>query len=760
MANRLASEPSPYLHQHADNPVDWFPWGDEAFAEARERDLPVLLSVGYSACHWCHVMAHESFEDPATAGQINDSFVPVKVDREERPDVDSIYMEAVQAMTGRGGWPMTVFLTPDGRPFFAGTYFPPRDAHGTPGFRRVLAAVADAWRAKRADIEKQADALAESVRRRSGLPDSLLTSATAGIDRAGAASAGGVSEGDSATSGLTATEAGTDIVWTKTAGDLLDAAIAQISARFDRRFGGIGPAPKFPQPTLLELCMRHHRRTGVPESLEIATETLEAMAAGGIYDHLGGGFARYSTDETWTVPHFEKMLYDQAGLVLAYLHAWQLTGDPRFAQVLSETVDYVLRDLSSRDETGICAAEDADSEGSEGLFYTWTPDELRAAADPEVASAAIDWYGLSGPPNFEGRWILRRPFGDTSSEITYSGEIGPRQPDMAGPGRPDAAGPGRTDEPELLRPREIEHARAQLLAARSRRTRPSRDDKVLTEWNAMFASALAQAAAAMDRSDWADRAVAIGRFLLDHARRADGRFMRSWQEGVARHLGYASDYAWLVDCFTRLYELTGRAEWLDHASRTAHDMLGLFGDERTGALWTTGSDAEEILVRPVDLLDDATPSAASVAATAMLRLGALTGDDHLTARAQRLLVLLLPLASQHPLAVANALGAMELAGGGAVEVVVTGDRPDLLECVRRRYEPDAVLAWGEAIPGGPEVHRAEGVAYVCRLRTCLMPAGTTGELASRLDSLVQRDLPPEGSAGSPPGFPERIPGLG
>ncbi len=679
--NRLAQEPSPYLRQHADNPVDWYPWGDEAFAAAHARDTPVLLSVGYSACHWCHVMAHESFEDPATAAEINSAFVAVKVDREERPDVDAVYMEAVQAMSGRGGWPMTVFLTPDGRPFFAGTYFPDRDTHGMPSFHRVLRAIDDAWKHKRGELEKQADELSDSVRRHAGIADNLL-------------SASGGKHGE-------------DLNWSLVSKRLLDQATAELAARHDPRFGGFGPAPKFPQTALIELCLRHHHCSGDALSLAMAATTLDAMAAGGIYDHLGGGFARYSTDDTWTVPHFEKMLYDQAGLVLAYVHAWQLTRDPRFLQVVDETVGYVLRDLQAPGVAGLCAAEDADSQGVEGLFYTWTPDEIAAVLPADLATAAIGWYGVSEGGNFEGRSILRRPMGGA-----------------------------------LERPADIELARAQLFEARSTRIRPGRDDKVLTEWNAMFASSLAQAAAAAGREDWADRAVAIGRFLLSDLRGTDGRFMRSWQEGVARHLGYAADYAWVVDCFTRLGELTGKSEWLQHASDAAVSMLELFGDDTTGALWSTGSDAEPILVRPVDLLDDATPSAASVAAQAMLRLGSLTGDQKLVRSAERLLGLLVPLGSDHPLAVANALGAMVLAGGGVVEITVTGDRPDLLDCVRARYEPDAVVAWGERTSSPLWDDRPDGAAYVCHRNTCLAPAATVDVLTAQLEGEAARTGPP------------------
>jgi hypothetical protein len=663
--NRLAAETSPYLRQHADNPVDWYPWGDEAFDRARAEDRPVLLSVGYSACHWCHVMAHESFEDQPTAEELNARFVSVKVDREERPDVDAVYMEAVQAMTGRGGWPMTVFLTPDGRPFFGGTYFPGHDAHGMPSFRRVLDAVDDAWRNRRHEVNAQADALADAIERRIRVPRGL----TADADNAEPGSM---------------------------AATLLESAVSELGTRFDPEGGGFGTAPKFPQPQLVELCLRYHRVTGDEASLAMATTTLAAMAAGGIYDHLGGGFARYSTDGTWTVPHFEKMLYDQAGLVRAYLHAWQVTGEARWLQVVEETVGYVLTELASPGG-GLCSAEDADSEGEEGRFYVWTPTELAAALGPKLVEAAAEWYGVTDRGNFEGHTILRRPLGAP-----------------------------------LERPPEVEEARRLLLAARSQRVHPGLDDKVLTEWNAMFGSSLAEAAAVTGRDDWGRAAVGIAEFLLAELRRdGDGRWLRSWQDGRARHLGYAGDYAWVVDLFTRLAELTGRSTWLDRAHEAARAMLELFTGE--GLLYTTGNDAERLLVRPTDILDGAMPGANAVAASSLLRLGALQGDEELTEAGETLLRTLAPVATEHPLACGNTVAACELAGGNITEVVIPGKRPDLLATARSRFEPTIVLAWGEPTPSPLWSGRADGYAYVCRRYVCREPAANPPELAQRLD---------------------------
>ena len=667
MVNRLAAETSPYLRQHAENPVDWYPWGDEAFARARIEDRPVLLSVGYSSCHWCHVMAHESFEDPATAASMNDRFVAVKVDREERPDVDAVYMEAVQALTGRGGWPMTVFLTPDGRPFYAGTYFPPRDRHGMPGFVHVLDAVAEAWRHRRGEVESQADALVGAIARRVAVPDELV--AAPGPPRP--STAGRVP-------------------------DLLASATAELAARYDPVWGGFGPAPKFPQPTLVELCLEHRRVTGDEASWAMARDTLGAMAAGGIYDHVGGGFARYSTDATWTVPHFEKMLYDQAGLVRTYLHAALVSGDERWWQTVDETVDYVLRDLASPGG-GLCSAEDADSEGEEGRFYLWLPQEIVDAAGARAGAAAVEWYGVTEAGNFEGRNILRRPL----------------------------------DAP-LRRPDEVEQARRLLFAARGRRVRPGLDDKVLTEWNAMFCSALAEAAAARGRPQWTEAAVGVADFLLTSLRRPDGRWLRSWQGGVARHLAYAGDYAWVVDCLTRVGELTGETRWLDEAQRSARDMLALFGGGG-GPLFTSGTDAERLVVRPAEVLDGAIPSASAVAAEALLRLGALTAEGRWAQAGEDLLAALLPVAEAHPLAAARAVLAGRLAGGGVTEVVVAGERPDLLATVRGRFEPTTVLAWGQRSDSPLWQGRRDGLAYVCRRHVCQAPSETPQALADALD---------------------------
>ena len=676
--NRLGSQTSPYLRQHAGDPVDWYPWGDEALASAKELDRPLFISIGYSSCHWCHVMGHESFADAATAEVMNRHFVSVKVDREERPDLDAVYMEAVQAATGRGGWPMSVFATPDGLPFLAGTYFPDRARHGLPSFRQVLEAVVEAWDARRHDVVGQARTLAAAVAGRLEPPEP---------------SAGGQE--------------------TRSAEVLCGQAAERLSSVFDPRDGGFGSAPKFPQPLLLDLLLRDHLRNGAGVSLDIVERTLEAMASGGIYDHLGGGFARYSVDPHWDVPHFEKMLYDQALIARVYLHAWQLDGDPRWLQVLTETLSYVLGDL--RDPGGgLYAAEDADSEGEEGRYYVWSAEELTVLLGPALGAEAAEWYGVTAEGNFEGRTVLHR-----------------------------------ARRGDLLRPPEIETARSELLAARGGRVRPGLDDKIITEWNAMMCSTLAEAAAATGRDDWAKAAAEIGAFLLEHLRRADGRVLRSWCRGRAGALGYAADYAWLVDCCTRLAELSGNPRWTMEAVTIARQLLELFTDDERGGLYTTGSDAAPLVVRPREVQDGVTPSAGSVAAIALARLGALAGEDQLSAAAERIVGSVKAGLAALPSGFPELLLAAELVENGPVEIVVTGDRADLVHAARRRFVPGAVLAWRSpaiGVPAGDSTvapfesplltDREEGFAYICRRGACLAPVDDADDLLSALDAAV------------------------
>jgi hypothetical protein len=707
--NRLAGSSSPYLRQHQFDPVDWYPWGEEALSRAKELDRPLFLSIGYSACHWCHVMGHESFADEATASDMNDSVVAVKVDREERPDIDSVYMEAVQAATGSGGWPMSVFATPDGRPFFAGTYYPDRPRHGTPAFRQVLAAVVDVWTNRRADVEHQADALADAVAKRVAPPAPLVAVAPDGTRGSMAAAA---------------------------------ARLADIS---DPEHGGFGRAPKFPQPLLLDLLLGAHvsrigagtdggaRPTGTADkqpnaeaeaddvedrgtprpALQVALDALGALAAGGIWDHVGWGFSRYSVDREWLVPHFEKMLYDQALLGRVYLHAWQVTGDRGWLRVLEELVGYVLGDLRLA-SGALASAEDADSEGEEGRFYTWEAAEFDAVLGPELAPTARAYWGVTDAGNFEGRNILSRPF-------------------RAGP---STAGPGE-------RPAEIERARELLVATRSGRVRPGLDDKVLTEWNAMMCATLAEAALAAGRDDWLAAAEEIVTVLLEASRLDNGRVLRTpAREGEAPILGYSTDLAWLVEACVRLAEAKGDPAWLTPAIEVADQLLDLYLDAETGGLFTTGTDAEALVVRPRELYDNVTPSATSVAAVALSRLAALSGAEHYADAAARLVASGEAVIAESPTAVPELLRAADLVRAGTVDVAVTGDRTDLVRAAAARWHPRIVIAWAGAGAEGAFpllADRPDGHAYVCRYGECRLPVAAADALAAEIDAALSAE---------------------
>ncbi|HQZ35652.1 MAG TPA: thioredoxin domain-containing protein [Ilumatobacteraceae bacterium] len=658
MTNRLAQETSPYLRQHRDNPVDWYAWGPEAFAAAKERNVPILLSVGYSACHWCHVMAHECFEDAEVAEQMNRLFVNVKVDREERPDVDAVYMDAVQAMTGRGGWPMTVFMNGDGEPFYGGTYFPKA------AFLQLTAAVDDVWRTRPDDLRQNIKALGEALERSTRVQP-------------------------------VADYPGPEIV---------ESGLAQLAAQFDAEWGGFGTAPKFPSTMSLDLIARSLTTTPDAQRMDILTTSLDAMASGGIYDHIGGGFARYSVDAKWLVPHFEKMLYDQALMVRVFTHAALLTGEPRYRQVVEETVGYVLRDLH-HPSGGFYSAEDADSpdaqgHGHEGLFHTWTIDEVRAVLGPD-ADATLEWYEFSDDGNFEGRTI--------PSRMHHRGD--------------------------LERPAHIESARQRLFAARELRRRPGLDDKVLTEWNGLMLAALCEAAAAFDREDWVAAALANGEFLLRELRRDSGRWHRSWHaDGApqARHAALAADHATLIDGFTRLAELSGQARWIDSAREVVDVLLDHFWDVDRGGLFTTPDDGEQLVARQKELLDNATPSANSTAAVALARLGALTGETRYTNHADQIIRLLARAIPQSPSAFSQALTAIATRHAGTTEIVITGARPDLVAEVRRHWLPDAVIAWGDPFEGPLWQDRPAGFAFVCRNHVCQLPVEKVTDLAAQL----------------------------
>jgi hypothetical protein len=660
--NRLATETSPYLRQHADNPVDWYPWGDEARAAARERDVPILLSVGYSSCHWCHVMAHESFEDGAIAEVMNRMFVNVKVDREERPDVDAIYMQAVQAMSGHGGWPMTVFLTPDGEPFFGGTYYPKEDRPGMPGFPRVMAAVDEAWRARRDELLDTANRLTEAIAR--------------------AASLDGGGERDPTA-------------------EVLDQATRNIHAQFDPRFGGFGRAPKFPQAMTLDFLLRRMVRNPSPELLEVVTVSLDAMAAGGMYDQVGGGFHRYSVDDYWLVPHFEKMLYDQALLTSAYLHAWLVTGEARYARVVEETVEYVLRDLH-HDDGGFFSAEDADSDGVEGKFYVWSLAEITELAGDD-APELIRSFGVTQNGNF------------TDPHTGYSGNI--------------LHVVDRTED----RPDAVARLLPVLRDARAERVRPGLDDKVLLGWNALFLRVLAEAAAVMERDDWLDAARRNAVFLLASMRRQDGRLLRSWQDGRAAIPAYAEDYAALLGALLTLAEVDD-VRWLHEARGVADELARLFSDDERGGFFTTGADAESLIVRPKDSQDNATPAENSLACDGLLRLAALTGERAYQERAAAWLRAMAPLLGEHPTAFAYLLAALDRWLAPPVEVAIVGERADpataaLRREVASRFRPNIV--WLSAPPGtGDDVSplladrplvEGRAAAYVCERYVCQRP---------------------------------------
>jgi uncharacterized protein YyaL (SSP411 family) len=672
--NRLASEASPYLRQHSENPVDWFPFGDEAFSEARRLDRPLFISIGYSTCHWCHVMAHESFEDEETAREMNESVVAVKVDREERPDVDAVYMEAVMAATGNGGWPMSVFATAEGKPFFAGTYFPKQPTAGMPSFRQVLAAVADVWRNRRDDVESQAAQLSAAVARRLSPPE------------------GGEDDGGLVT-----------LAQTRTA---VLGACRRLAEMSDREQGGFGRQPKFPQPLLLDLLLRAEATGLRPEEgplpLEVATEALSAMASGGIYDHLGGGFSRYSVDRYWLVPHFEKMLYDQALLARVYLHAWQLTKDPRWRQVMDETFGYMLSRLS-HPSGGLCSAEDADSEGEEGRYYLWSAAEFAEAVGPELAEPAAAWYGVTEEGNFEGRNVLH----------------------LAERGR-------------LLRPPEIEEARSRLFRHRAGRVPPGLDDKVLTEWNAMACSVMAEAAAATSDEVLGAAARRVGAVLLD-ARSRSGRTVRS--PAGREPAAFAADVAWLLDAVVRLFELSGEERYLVEASGIAAELIDGYVDVRRGFVFTTRVGEEPPVVRPAESADGVTPSAASVAALGLARLALLLGDPALSRAASAILAAHRQLLASSPVAVPELLAAGELLGGGSLELAATGSGRWLLAEVRSRFLPGAVYAW-RAEEGTPHLslplleQRGGDAVYVCRAGTCRLPARDRSSLEAELEAVL------------------------
>jgi uncharacterized protein YyaL (SSP411 family) len=655
MPNRLAQETSPYLLQHRDNPVDWYPWGTEALERAREEDRPILLSVGYSACHWCHVMERESFEDPETAAYMNEHFVPVKVDREERPDVDAIYMEAVQSITGHGGWPMTVFLDPDGVPFYGGTYFPPDESRGMPSFRMVMEAVVHAFETQREEIREKAPI----ARARLGAIGKVEPSELPG-----------------------STE--------------LEEAVQRLLAVADHRNGGFGSAPKFPPASSLELLLER----GETQHVEL---TLDRMLAGGIYDQLGGGFARYSVDAVWLVPHFEKMLYDNTLLARTYLHGWQTRGHERYRRGCEETLDWMLREMRGP-EGGFYSALDADSEGEEGRFYVWTPAQIREvlgdAADPVIA-----YYGVSEGGNFEGVNVLH----------IAAGADAPLPPGLA-------------------------EARQALFDARAQRVHPGLDDKRLTSWNALAISALADAGAVLGREDYLDAARACAEFVLDSLRDSDGRLLRTYKDGRAHLDAYLEDHAFLLEALLTLYESSFEPRWFTEAQSLAEETIERFGDLERGGFYSTASDHEELIARRKEVGDHPIPSGNSSAAMGLLRLAALTGERRYEAAAEGVFALFSKPAVQHPDAFAHLLRALDFLLSPTKEIALLGEGlTDLAATARDRPLFHAVLAGGpegtEQPPLLADRTTVDGkpTAYVCQNFTCQLPVTDPVELRQQLE---------------------------
>ena len=681
MANRLIGETSPYLLQHAYNPVDWYPWGEEALGRARLEDKPILLSIGYSACHWCHVMERESFENEAIADIMNRHFVNIKVDREERPDLDAVYMEAVQMLTGSGGWPMTVFLTPEGKPFYGGTYFPPADRHNMPGFPRLLETVAQAYHNSNPEIRRVTDQLTEQMGRAGRLPRGQGV-----LDES-----------------------------------VLHHAYNALATNFDYQNGGVGGAPKFPQAMTLEILLRYYARGHNDRALSMLELTLEKMARGGIYDQVGGGFHRYSTDGFWLVPHFEKMLYDNALLARLYLHAWLVTGRGLYRRIVEETLDYALREMTG-EHGGFFSATDADSEGEEGKFFVWTPAELEAVLGAEDAGLFGAFFGVSERGNFEGKNILNIP--------VKAADFARRQ------------GVALERVVEVVR-----RGKEALRVAREGREHPLLDDKALASWNGLMLRALAEAGAALERGDYLDAAERNAAFLLERMR-PEGRLMRSFREGQAKLPGFLEDYAFVADGLTALYEATFERRWLDAARELADGMISLFWDEGEGCFYDTGREHEELVVRPRDVFDNAQPCGGSVASDVLLRLAVITGKDDYAAKGAAALRGLAELMGRAPAGTGRWLAALDFYLSAPVEVAVVGprDAPEtaaLLREVHGRYLPNRALAGaeGESAAAGSGLPLLEGrgmlgggpTAYVCEHYVCRLPVTDAGDLGVLLD---------------------------
>lgn len=681
MPNRLANETSPYLLQHQNNPVDWYAWGDEAFEKAQRENKPIFLSVGYSACHWCHVMEHESFEDEETAMLMNELFVSIKVDREERPDVDAIYMSAVQAMSGHGGWPMSVWLLPDGRPFYGGTYYPKTARYNMPGFQDVLRRIAEVYREKQDAIERDAANLTRAISRRMDL-------------------ASGESEALSDTT--------------------LQIAFQKIASTYDSEWGGFGDAPKFPPDMTLELLFRLYADYGWQHALSIATHTLDKMAWGGMYDQLGGGFHRYSVDNKWLVPHFEKMLYDNALLIRAYLYGYQITGEARYRRIVEETVEYVQREMTSP-EGGFYSAQDADSEGEEGKFFVWNLDEIkRALAGNPNLLAVLDYWGVGAAPNFEGHSILWVP--NTPEDVAENQNV----------------------SVEALMDA-VSEARDVLFEIREKRVKPGRDEKVLTAWNGLMIKSLAEAGRVLDRKDWVRLASDAADFVLRELQR-DGRLLRTYKDGQAKIAGFLEDYAFFTEGLIELYQTTFELRWFEEAKRLAELMVDLFWDDGAG-FFDTARDGENLITRPQEITDNALPSGTSSAVAVLLRMAILAERADWRDRAERLLTRLAPAIQQYPSAFAYMASQYDFAISAPHEIALVGSLDDaglqeLLATINQRFMPDKVVAHrleddqrgAELIPllAARTMIDGKATAYVCQNYVCQLPVTSVDGLKQQL----------------------------
>ncbi len=678
--NRLIKETSPYLLQHAHNPVDWFPWGEEAFEIARREQKPVLLSIGYSACHWCHVMEHESFENEAIAKVMNENFVNIKVDREERPDLDQIYMNAVQMMTHHGGWPMTVFLTPDAVPFYAGTYFPPEDRYNMPGFPRVLISLAEAFRDRQEDIQQTAASVLSELNR------------------------------------STATSESSEIL----APDLLDTAYRGIIKNYDATNGGFGGAPKFPPAMTLEFLLQTFYRTGTKEALDIVSHTARKMAEGGIYDHLGGGFHRYSTDARWLVPHFEKMLYDNALLSRFYLHYYQIGRDEAARGVVEGILDYVVREMTDA-LGGFYSTQDADSEGVEGKFFVWSRDEVTKLLGETDAALFASYYNVTKAGNFEGENIL-----NVTRDLS-------------------AVAAAEKIAPELLA-ETLSKGRQKLFEAREQRVKPARDEKVLTAWNGLMLASFAEAGAILDRPDYTQVARRNARFVLDNLRR-DGLLLRTYKDGQAKLNAYLEDYAFYIDGLVTLYETTGELEWFQEALSLTATMIAEFWDDQEGAFFYTGKSHEDLIVRSKDFFDNATPSGNSVAASVLLRIGLMTDNSDYQRRAATILRLTAASLRRYGAGFGRMLCALDFYLGKPKEIAIIGaagsaDTESLLKVVWQPFLPNKIVAQSapgdsiaaEAISLLRDRRQIEGraTAYVCEQFVCKQPVTTATDLTRQL----------------------------